>query len=1068
MINEKNYAVNDILKNCLIELDFIFQWLAMTENKKLKTEYAEMGSNFAKYKIIKEYINFIQPACQAEIHFSNGDFPECAERCRNSMGEFIKYLYDINKWEKPIGKIVPGEPSLDQLIKGSDLESFLKQHGTKDRTYSKKYGNDATHQPYSETDINDAFKCLNDLFYLITQSLPEKDKKFAGTQRFDISLLKNNTKEFITPLLTIENNGKEVKIPQNGLLIAVLKKKVPEAFIKENLSLINKTDVLGNTPLSLAVYNDDYDTVKLLLDNGADPNFYFKNYSKDFHKSVNDEISKDEARYSGVWSDYIEAHRCIPLIIAIKKDNSDIVRLLLKYSAKTWDSCIDDFFNIAKIPTECSTLLTCAIFYNANACVNMLLDEDILDNSGKKIEILIDPKWTDTPHTFGTIEGVTALMLAAENENFDVVDQLLDKGARLDVLDKCRNSVFLHAVQNKRKNNVLGKLLREGEKSLGKEKLAELINHAGFAGFPLSHVNDVNDAKLLLKYGADVNAKNERGVSCIADTALISPELIPWMKKHGAKLNFKEFKELFLKNNYLEIKYEMRRFFNAYSKEQFNRILNSWSDLLTPEILNLNVPIDNIPQISPLINSIIFSKARNIQMDIDYRDEKQEKCFLFDEQLTELNKKYPLIRLLSKNLSNGKLLSYSHIRENYNALVKWVNEGFSGSKLDVNIDMTLEDVYQAVASERELSKKQKIELFKKYPFIKNLEMAGIDPNDQSEVESTFNAEKIILESLGETINWEMNPADIKNAIIDIKSTIPYEDFKISPLDDALIAKNYDAAAIYLSKEIQVSQFTKLLLLSVHKLSEKKLDGWKKVLTELGSRNDIDFTDVLLLLCKNHPKEDFDIAKEFINNGYNFYRFANHVLPGFVNSPNYDYKKQYIRNNDGTDNMSPSIDDIRIRNNKEFLSFFDEQSFQDVNLRLIKNAISLGADFNAKDKLGKSALDYAKQQGLDEALLLAERQKNQAEKVEIEESKITLSNGVLKNLRPDKADTNRIFDGQIVACDGKIYNFKQMLFNSNHQAVEYNSSYVGRAVTFHITKESTNDKPGWADQVTLDE
>lgn len=923
MITGNNYAVNITMKNCLVELDFIFQWLAMTENKKLKTEYAEMGSNFAKYKIIPEYITFIQPACEAEKNFSEGNYHGCGNSCRFSLEAFTDYIYRkenltidsdfffidritgdrVSDVENPTGyKLTTGW--LNAKISSSSFQNFFKTKNAFPSKREKQLAAQFSH--YNEnTDYNakDALSILSMIYNLYSHCV---ENRYLGTPHFDVSLLENAPRELIEPQLYIDENGQRVNVIQNDLIKTVYTKKLTEQYLKSHLALINKPDVLGNTPLSLAVYNDDYDTVKLLLDNGADPNFYFKNDMKDFYKSVGDEISKDEARYSGVWSDYIEAHRCIPLIIAIKKDNPDIVRLLLKYSAKTWDSWIDDFFNIAKIPTECSTLLTCAIFYNANACVNMLLDEDILDNSGKKIEILIDPEFQDSRYTaggrkiYGTIEGVTALMLAAENGNFDVVDQLLDKGARLDVIDKYRNSVFLHAVQNKRKNNVLRKLLREGEKSLDKEKLAELINHAGLAGCPLNYVN-VNDANLLLKYGADVNAKNEWGVSCIVDTALISPELIPWMKEHGAELNFKE---LFLRNSYLEIKDEDTRMYNEYTAKAFCSILSECSALLTPDILNFTVPINNIPQITPLVDSIIFLKAKEIQITMEYTNK-----FATD-----------------------------------------------------------------------LSQKQKRALFENYPFIKKLEMAGINSSTQEEVESKFNTDKIILESIGKTINWEMNLADIKNAIDGIKSSIPYENFKISPLDDALLAKNYDAAAIYLSKGIQVSQFTKLLLVSVNNPSAKHLISWNEVLSELKTRNDIDFTDVLLLLCKNHPKDDFDIAEEFINNGYNFYRFANHILPAFVAKsyespcPDYDYNNQklYFQNNDGTYNMSPSIEDIRIRNNNEFLRYFDETSFQDVNLRLIKKAISFGANPNIQDETKKSALDYARINGIDESIFIVEQ------------------------------------------------------------------------------------------------
>ena len=1016
-----NCEIRKTLKNCLVQLDRLFQWIATVENRPIEKDGTKMGSNFAKYKIVSEYIEFIQPACEAENHFVRKEYPQCAERCRNSMGEFIKYLYTKFRWQKPIGNIKPDEPSLDQLIKDSNIQNYLRQKGSLRYTYSKKSGNNATHQPFYKTDINDAFKCLSDLFYLITKSLPEN--KFAGTQRFDISLLENCPAELIEPQLTIEINGKEEKIPQNVLLEAVLSKEVSGKLIEENKSLINKTDVLGNTPLSLAVYNNDYETVKTLLENGANPNFYFKNKSVDFHKSVNDEIEKEISQNVSfrnalkeeykpliseiendkildvlkktlkekLWFEYIEAHNCIPLIVAIKKDNKEIVRILLQYSAKTWDICINDYYSIARIPTECSTLLTCAIFYNASSCIDMLLNEDIIDNNGKIIEVPIDPEWGDSEEDdfsqkkYGTIQGVTALMLASGNGNFDVVDQLLEKGARIDITDKHGNSVFLHAVEDKRTNTVLGKLLRTANRTLGAEMTKEILNHPGKAGLPIIYVNE-KDADLLFKSGADVND------SCVVDVAHINPELLPWFKSKGAKLDFKTF---FYAGSYLDLKFTDRIY--CYTNKTFAEILTAFDKnaYISSDDLDFTVPIDNILSISPLVDAILFSKAYKIQKSTK-DGKKSEKVFLSDAQLNELHDKYPVIKELSK--LGRKISRYSEVNKQYSVLEKWVNEGLPdmGSqkdlteeeilklpkhKLDFNIDMTLEEVYKAIASAKELSKAQRIALFEKYPFIKQLERLGIDLNIPEEIESNYNKDKLIQESLGKQINWENTPVEIMTAIRDVKSEIPYEDVEISPLDDALIAKNYDAAAIYLTKEINVSKLTKILLLSVHAISEKDISAWNKVLVALKLCKDIDFSDVLLDLCKNHPKDDFDIAEEFINNGYNFYRFANYnltssqfyreTLVSGVSICDYNSHMHFIENEDGTFNMSPSIEDIRKRNNKAFLEQFNETSFQDVNLRLIKNAISFGADIHykvEKEDSGKTAFDYAKENGIDESLL----------------------------------------------------------------------------------------------------
>lgn len=1018
------------LKNCLIQLDLLFQWLVAVENKPIEKDGTEMGSNFAKYKIIPEYIDFIQPACEAEEHFSEKKYPQCAERCRNSMQQFIEYLYTKFGWQKPIGHIKPNEPSLDQLITDLKLQDFLKKKGARSHTYSKKYGNDATHEPFYKTNKNDALKCLYDLFYLITKSIssqklssqkPTDEKQLpnpvGGAQRFDPSLLSNHSEELITPQLGIEfveietqSDGKEKEkivsrnILQNVLLEAVLSKEVSESLVKENLSLINKTDALGNTPLSLAVYNEDYNTVKMLLENGADPNFYFRNKSSDFYKSVNDEISKEimqnaplkdalkeecKSILSGtendkileelknlltekVWYYYFAAHNCIPLIVAIKKDNVDIVALLLQYGAKTWDSCIDDWYGEAKIPTECSTVLACAFFYKAKKCIRYLLKNDI-GNVNEK--------------TVGA--AVTPLLLAVENNIY--VDKLLEKGARIDLRDDYGNSVFLHAVQNMRHDyELLDKLLEKAKSELSEMKLKNLLNDPGLAGCPISYM-DKDEAELFLEYGADVNAKNYRKVSCIVDVAHLNPkDMLPWFKKHGAKL---DFKTLFYLSSYLTIKYEPKRrppdpegFFN-----KFNKILSTAAkyDLITSKDLDFSVPIDNIPRISPLIDAILFAKSNPILQDnIDWGKEKSGKGFLTNSQISTLKNTYPFINECSRY--GITFSSYSEIEWWYNKIVEGVEEGWPHSnsqeeltiedvkklpkeKLNISIDMTLEEVFQAVASVKELSKEQRVALFERYPFTKELEKRGIDLNVPEEIESNYNTD------------WAMSSAEIVAAIKDVKSEIPYEDIEISPLDDVLIAKNYDAAAIYLTKGIHVSELTKILLLSVHDVPEKDSSTWKKVLVALKLRKDIDFSDVLLSLCKNHPNDDFDIAEEFINKGYNFYRFANYIFwyetwdSGISNCDHNIYMHQ---NEDGTYNESPSIEEVRERNNKKFLKQFGETSFQDVNLRLIKNAISFGADIHCKDDSGKTAIDYAKENGIDESLLKVDT----SSKTEVSEKK----------------------------------------------------------------------------------
>ena len=498
---------------------------------------------------------------------------------------------------------------------------------------------------------------------------------------------------------------------------------------------------------------------------------------------------------------------------------------------------------------------------------------------------------------------------------------------------------------------------------------------------------------------------------------------------------------MFYLRSYLTIKYEPRRA-TTYSKSFFNEVLRTAAkyDLVSPNDLDFSVPIDNIPRITPLIDAILFAKSNPILQDnIDWGKEKSGKGFLTNSQISTLKNTYPFINECSR--CGMTFSSYSGIEWWYNKIVEDVKK-LPKEKLNISIDMTLEEVFQAVASVKELSKAQRVALFERYPFTKELEKRGIDLNVPEEIESNYNTD------------WAMSSAEIVAAIKDVKSEIPYEDIEISPLDDALIEKNYDAAAIYLTKGINVSELTKILLLSVHDVPVKDSSTWKKVLVALKLRKDIDFSDVLLSLCKNHPNNDFDIAEEFIDNGYNFYRFANYNVFFWCetrkhDTSNCDYN-HLIRNKDGTDNTSPSVEDVRKRNNSLFLKTFGEASFQYVNLRLIKNAILFGANPRKQDEIYKSAFDYAKENRIDESLLKA---------------KPFLQTGVICNIIPDKYDNTKIFRGRIKS-NGMLYNFKERLFDNNLQEVAYDDSYKGKAVVFVIQEDSKGPLPGLADLVTL--
>jgi ankyrin repeat protein len=170
-----------------------------------------------------------------------------------------------------------------------------------------------------------------------------------------------------TPLiLSIINNNRE--------MFNILSRKGGKMYVP-NLDAVNND---GNTPLLIATTNGNFDFVRTLLTNGANPN-------------VTDE--------SGL----------TPLSIANKAENVDIMKSLIAKKADV-NVTLED----PNSGQQVSQLLYAAANGNINT-VNAIL-------SGNPDVDAADP-----------VDGSTALILAARKGDVEVVKALLAKGAKVDV-----------------------------------------------------------------------------------------------------------------------------------------------------------------------------------------------------------------------------------------------------------------------------------------------------------------------------------------------------------------------------------------------------------------------------------------------------------------------------------------------------------------------------------------------------------------------------------------------------------------------------------------------------------
>ncbi|XP_019852832.1 PREDICTED: uncharacterized protein LOC100633431 [Amphimedon queenslandica] len=186
--------------------------------------------------------------------------------------------------------------------------------------------------------------------------------------------------------------GKEVIIESSSLDRKLIRSMQSHTEPEEVISLLeaganpNATEQSfgGTTALIIAIKNDNTDIVKLLLEKGADPNV--TEYSSGGNPA---------------------------LILAIEDNNSNIVELLLEKGADP---------NVTEYASDCDTALIRAIEKNNIDIIKFLLEKGADPNIGS------DTRKSRTP-----------LFNAVKSGCIEVVDILLTNGAKTDVVDEVNN-----------------------------------------------------------------------------------------------------------------------------------------------------------------------------------------------------------------------------------------------------------------------------------------------------------------------------------------------------------------------------------------------------------------------------------------------------------------------------------------------------------------------------------------------------------------------------------------------------------------------------------------------------
>ncbi|XP_053595299.1 alpha-latrotoxin-Lg1a-like, partial [Microplitis demolitor] len=281
------------------------------------------------------------------------------------------------------------------------------------------------------------------------------------------------------------------------LCIAIENKQfeIMEFLLEKNVPVNISNKNYHNTPLHLAVMNEDDKIVKILLDRGADinkENLFRINPLDLLMQETNEKIL--ELFIDHISDTNIKDSVYIRLLIdLLDKNRTELVEKLLS-------KCLT--ININEAMSTINFLCKAAkkgYYRIVEKLLERGVDANVVDNTGYRSD--------------------TALYIACEKGYLGIVKLLLDNGA-IDSLDTISNednqNLFyypLHIAIAKEKYQIVKCLLEYGDKP---DKLY-LDNNEEYSALHLAcEENNIEIVKLLVDKGADVNIKNSRGMMPIA------------------------------------------------------------------------------------------------------------------------------------------------------------------------------------------------------------------------------------------------------------------------------------------------------------------------------------------------------------------------------------------------------------------------------------------------------------------------------------------------------------------------------------------------------------------------
>ena len=246
---------------------------------------------------------------------------------------------------------------------------------------------------------------------------------------------------------------------------------------------VNSWNKNGETALFLACRPAQTESVKLLLENGADPNISDAKYHTGFHAAVYGSCTNEtmqEIITHGVYLDARNIDGEIALWLACLCRQQDSVKILLEAGSNS---------NIA--PTDKDTCLHVALIRNCSKnMISAILDHGADVNARNK-------------------QNITALIIACAKRNKDTINVLLNEGADPNIADANGNTCLHYTTQNERCKEVLQARISHGV-------ALDATNKGNVTALMIACKNENKEAiNVLLNAGTEPNIADADGGTCL-------------------------------------------------------------------------------------------------------------------------------------------------------------------------------------------------------------------------------------------------------------------------------------------------------------------------------------------------------------------------------------------------------------------------------------------------------------------------------------------------------------------------------------------------------------------------